>query len=96
MLSKFQQLMDRGNGNGTLRLLTNNMSNVILPLSDENLQLLHLKHPEHQEAHNEVLLQGSIKQVHSIVYDDIVQSTGNEGSYKDNMAAMAMAFDASY
>ena len=63
--------MQKSNANGALRLLTNNMSNGILPLSDETLQILSLKHPEAQQAHHEALLQGPKKQIHSIVYEDI-------------------------
>ena len=65
--------MGKGNVNGALRLLTNNMSNGALPLSNATLQVLHLKHPELQEAHthNEVLLQDLVKQFDSIVFDDI-------------------------
>ena len=37
--SKFKQLTEKGNVNGALRLLTNNMSNRILPLSNKPLQL---------------------------------------------------------
>ena len=47
------------------------MSNGILPLSDETLQILSLKHPEAQEAHHEAVLQGTKRQMHSIIYEDI-------------------------
>ena len=40
---KLKQLMRKGNVNGALRLLTNNMSNGILPLSNETLPMLSLK-----------------------------------------------------
>ena len=63
--------MQKINANGALRLLTNNMSNGILPLSDETLQNLSLKHPEAQQAHHEALLQRPKKQIHGIVYEDI-------------------------
>ena len=69
--SKFKQLMQISNLNGALRLLTNNMSNVIPPLSVEILQILSLKHPEAQQVHQEALLQGQKNQTHSIVYEDI-------------------------
>ena len=36
--------MQKGNNNGTLKILTNNMSGGILPLTDETLQLLELNH----------------------------------------------------
>ena len=63
--------MQKSNANGALRLLTNNMNNGILPLFDETLQILSLKHSEAQQAHHEALLQGPKKQMHSIVYEDI-------------------------
>ena len=50
--------MQKSNVNGKLRLLTNNMSKGILPLSHETLQILSLKHPEAQQAHHKVILQG--------------------------------------
>ena len=36
---KFKQLIEKGNVNGALRLLTNNMYSRILPLSNYTLQL---------------------------------------------------------
>ena len=63
--------MQKSNVNVALRLLTNNMSNGILPLSDEILQILSLKHPEAKQAHQEAILQGPKRQIHSIVYEDI-------------------------
>ena len=58
---KFKHLVQKGNVNGVLKLLTNNMSNGILPLTDETLHLLRTKHAEMQNAHGDVLLQGPIK-----------------------------------
>ena len=55
--SKFKQLMQKSNVMALInqfRLLTNNMGNGILPLSDETLRFLSLKHPEAQQAHHEV------------------------------------------
>ena len=43
---KFTILMSKGNVNGALKLLTNNMSNGILPLTDAKLQLLKQTYPE--------------------------------------------------
>ena len=79
ILSKSKQLMGKGNVNVALGLLTNNMSNGTLPLSNDTLLVLHVKYPEQQEVHNETLLQDS---VHSIVYDDIEKSIGNEIGHK--------------
>ena len=53
--------MQKGNVNGAVKLLTNNMSNEILPSKDETLQLLHEKHPDSKEATRDILLQGPIR-----------------------------------
>ena len=42
--SKFKQLMQKENENGTLRLLTNNMSNGTSTLSDKTWKMLEAKH----------------------------------------------------
>ena len=63
--------MQKSNVNSALHLLTNNLSNEILQLSDETLQMLTLKHPEAQQAHHKAILQGPKRQIHSIVYKDI-------------------------
>ena len=55
--------MQKSNVNGVLRLLTNNISNGILPLSNEILQIVSQKHPEAQQAKK--------KQIHNILYEDI-------------------------
>ena len=47
------------------------MSNRILPLSNEILQMLSLKHQEAQQTHHEATLQGPKRQTNSIVYEDI-------------------------
>ena len=41
---KFKNLMSKGNVNGALELLTNNMLSGILPLNKETLELLVQKH----------------------------------------------------
>ena len=55
---KFKTMMSKGNVNGALKLLTENMSNGILPLNDKTLKMLKQKHPEANEPPQEVLLQG--------------------------------------
>ena len=68
---KFKLLMQKGNVNGALKILTNNMSGGILPLTDETLQLLELKHPDAKDTSQQALLQGPIQKMRPIVYDDI-------------------------
>ena len=47
------------------------MSNGILPLTDATLQLLKPKYPESREPPPVVLIEGPIRKIHPIVYDDI-------------------------
>ena len=56
---KFKNMMSKGNVNRVLKLLTENMSNRILPLNDEILEMLKQKYPEANESPQEALLQGS-------------------------------------
>ena len=63
--------MQKGNVNGALKLLTNEMSNGILPLTDGTLSQLEIKHPDNKDASADVLLNRSIKEIHPIVFDAI-------------------------
>ena len=92
--SKFKQLMQKSNVNGGLRLLTNNMSNGILPLSDETLQILSWKHPEAQQAYHEAILQGPKKQIHSIVYEGIDEDLVEKAATKTKGERDQSGFDA--
>ena len=71
---KFKNKMSKGNVNGALNPLTENMSNGILPLNDKTLTMLKQKHPEANELPQEVLLQGRTRPVHPIVYEDMDES----------------------
>ena len=53
---KITLLMEKGNVNGALKLLTSNISNGMLPLDDKTLSLLKQKHPASCELNEEVLL----------------------------------------
>ena len=53
---KFALLMEKGNVNGALKLLTSNISNGILPLDDKTLTLLKEQHPASSELNERVLL----------------------------------------
>ena len=55
--------------NGVLKRLTNNMSNGILPLADNTLQLLHEKQPASKKANYEVLWSGG--KPHPVMYESI-------------------------
>ena len=61
-------MMSKGNVNGAIKRLTENMSNGILLLNDKTLNMLKQKHPEANEPPQEVLIQGPVRHVYPIVY----------------------------
>ena len=63
--------MEKGNVNGALKLLTNEMSDGILPLAEETLSQLEIKHSDNRDASADVLLNRPIKEIHPIVFDTI-------------------------
>ena len=66
--------MNKGIVNGTLKLLTNSVSNRILQLSDKTQDLLKQKHPELKESSPETLLQDPFRPIHPVPHDDIDES----------------------
>ena len=91
---KFKQLMQKENVNKALQLLTNNMSNGILLITDETLHLFHTKHLEMQNAHDEVLLQVTIKQVHPVVHEANNQTLISKAALKLRGGCGPSGFDA--
>ena len=67
---KFKVLMSKENVNGALKLLTNSISNGILPLSNKTLDLLKRKHTEPREPSSETPLQGPFRPIHPVAFDD--------------------------
>ena len=63
--------MGKGNTNGALNLLTNNMTNGILPLDEKTLNSLKHKHPQSQLAYEETLINGEPPIIHPIIFDGI-------------------------
>ena len=57
ILKKFKLQMQKGNVNGALKILANDMSSGILPLADETFQVLELKHPDAKDTSQQALLQ---------------------------------------
>ena len=73
MSKKSALLIEKGNIDGALKLLTRNISNGILPLGDKTLGPLKQKHPASSELNEEVLLRGQKPSVHPVVFEDIDQ-----------------------
>ena len=71
VLKRFAKLMGKENINGVMKLLTNNMTNGILPLDEKKLNSLKQKHPQSQPAYEETLINGEPPVIHPIIFDDI-------------------------
>ena len=57
--------------NGALKILTNNLSGGILPLTDEALQILRVKTSWGKNPSQQAILQRPVQKMHPIMYDDI-------------------------
>ena len=79
---KFALLMEKGNVNGSLKLLTSNISNGILPLDVKTLSLLKQKHSASSRLNGEVLLRGEKPSVHPVVFEDIDENMVKEAALK--------------
>ena len=60
----FLQEMQKGNINGAIKILTNNMENEILPINEDTLKLLHQKHPA-KDPPKHILLSDDEQPVHT-------------------------------
>ena len=67
-------MMESGNVNRAIKLITNNMGGGILPLDEETLEILHQKHPEGKEADENIMLTGPIQHVEPILYKAIAET----------------------
>ncbi|XP_057302766.1 uncharacterized protein LOC130636933 [Hydractinia symbiolongicarpus] len=68
---KFRLFMQKGNINSALRLLTDNMTQGIIPLNDETLLLLEQKHPDQGDLSEDALIDQLSQRIHDIVLDII-------------------------
>ena len=75
---KFNNMLSKENVNEALKLLTENISNGILPLTDKTLKMLNQKHPESNEEPQEVLLQRPTRPIHSVRYENMDESNASK------------------
>ena len=68
---KFAALMRKGNVNAAINLLTENMRNGILPLNNETLNLLRLKHSDPKDAYESVMLSDVPERIHPVKFEVI-------------------------
>ena len=67
----FVEEMQKGNVNGSLKLLTDNMDHGILPLNDDTISKLKMKHPQASAPDPIILLPDEAQNIHPIRYEDI-------------------------
>ena len=68
---KFVEQMQKDNVDSAFKLITNNMQNEILPLTEATLKLLKQKHPKPAPSTEEVLLLDRPESIHQIKYKNI-------------------------
>ena len=68
---KFAEGMQKGNVNRILKLLTNNMQHGILPLIEETILTLKMKHPQAVDLELEVLLPDVAPNIHPMRFESI-------------------------
>ena len=94
LVKRFRALMCVGNINGALRLLSKSNNAGVLAINDETIQLLHEKHPEGEPLHEEMLLEGPVKSIHPVIFDDIDSTLVQKIALKMKGAAGPSNFDA--
>ena len=63
--------LQKGNLNGALKLLTDNMDHGILPSNDESISKIKMKHPQALAPDPIILLPDEAQNIHPIRYKDI-------------------------
>ena len=82
MSKEFLKLMSKGNINGALKLLSNNMSNGVPPLNDTTLNQLRQKHPDAKDVSQDILLEGEIPEVHPVIFEMIDEEMVKQAAFK--------------
>ena len=91
---QFAECMHKGNINGAMKILTNNMQNGILPLNENTLKLLQQKHPTAAEASHEVLLPDEPEILHPIKFENINGETVRKAALKTKGGSGPSGMDA--
>ena len=68
---KVEEEMQKENVNGALKLLTDNMDHGILPLNDDTISKLKMKHPQASAPDPTILLPDEGLNIHPVRYEDI-------------------------
>ena len=94
VVKKFRNHMLRGNVNAALRLLSRTGKSGVLEMNDETMEQLYEKHPAGEPLNDEMLLQGPIRYVHPVIFDEMNEDMVQKVALKIRGAAGPSNFDA--
>ena len=94
LTKRFTNLMLKGNVRQAVRLLERDASNGILPLNENTLKELLQKHPEGQPLHEEMLLEGPVEKVSSVIFDEITSDSILKAAVRTKGSAGPSMYDA--
>lgn len=92
--NKFTSLMHKGKVNAALRLIDDNMMGNVLPLNDQTLNQLKVKHPEGTVAAQSTLVEGPIEKIPPVIFDEITGETVRKAVISVDGAAGPSGLDA--
>ena len=90
---KIKNYVKKGNINVTVKLVTNNMQDLILSLNNETLNKLKEKHPESKNANHNILLTGAPQDVHPILFAGIDEEMIRKAAIKTNEGSGPSSMD---
>ena len=76
--------MKKGNINVAVKLVTNNMQDLILSLNNETLNKLKEKHPKSKNVNNSILLTGVPQDAHPIMFAGLDEEMIRKAAIKTN------------
>ena len=90
---KITREMRKGNAHNAMKLLTNNMKNV-LPLNKKTLEQLKQKHPQRRDADPEIMLPDKPEETHPIKFHSIDAENVRKAALKTMGGAGPSGLDA--
>ena len=85
--------MKKGNINVAVKLVTNNMQDLILSLNNETLNKLKEKHPKSKNVNNSILLTGVPQDVHPIMFAGLDKEMIRKAAIKTNGGSGSSTMD---
>ena len=92
-IRQFRDHMMMGRINAALRLLDKSGNKGILPISEETIKQLNVKHPVGEPLHDEMMLHGPVQDIHPIIFDDLNSELVRKVAMKMKGAAGPSCFD---